>query len=623
MSVLVTAALLLSMLPLGVASSSKAADKTVLRVGMIEPIDSLNPFVGVNNNAYVFYGLVYNCLMTADEDMNSVPDLATSWYTVPESDPLMVATGEPYGSVWQYNLTHNALWHDGDPFTAEDVVFTVEFQTGLNYDIMWAFQPYTRFIRAAEEIDDYTVRIHYQDFLGNPAPCPWGNMMTFFIVPKHVWEKISVTDAAFSYPNYYPIGTGPFKCSDRTEAEYRAGDVITLTANPECHWKAEYGKDISFDEIKLRFYIEPAAMLADIQRGDIDIAELNAPNYKNFLSWLEDNPNEKVGHHSGLTPTGHSVEIAICLNAASGEGTNPTRIDPAVRKAMAYATNKTFIRDHIYQGFAEIGHTIITPIYDEVYWSPSPDETIDYNITRANEILDEAGYVWDEDVRVAGEGNSYALPGTPLDYEIIAGSDLVEDRDTSLYLAEEWPKIGIKLRPTFVNTAVWNTRVYSGAFDLTITYWTGDPDPNYLLFIQSSMAIGGWSETWYSSPQYDENYTASAVEVDPVKRVEYIMNCQKIMYNDCAFIVTVYLYGCYAWRTDSFSGWGNWTEHPGRSMTHFWGANPLFFDLEPETQRERTMLPFIIALAGIAAVAVVVALLMRRRGRKEEEVRLP
>jgi len=175
----------------------------------------------------------------------------------------------------------------------------------------------------------------------------------------------------------------------------------------------------------------------------------------------------------------------------------------------------------------------------------------------------------------------------------------------------------------FVNTAVWNTRVYGGAYDLAMTYWSGDPDPNYLLFVQSTEALNGWSENWYSSAEYDAKYIASSLEIDPGLRVEYMKECQRIMYNDSAFIVTVYPYGCYAWRTDSYSGWGDWANHPGRSMTHFWGANPLFFDLEPGTQKERSMLPFYFVIGGIVAVAVVGVLLTRRRKRKDEDLKLP
>jgi len=624
--VIVIGALLLSGLPAGATAQDGDAHKTVLRIGMIEPIDSLNPFIGVNNNAYVFYGLVYDCLMTVDEDLNPVPNLANSWYIVPENDSLMVLSGEPYGSVWQYNLSHNAYWHDGEPFRANDVVFTVNYQTGSNYDIMWAYQPYTRFIASAEEIDDFTVRLHFQDFEEKPAPCPWGDMMTFWIVPEHIWSQISVPDAGFSVTNYHAIGTGPFMTSEKTEDEYLAGDVLTLTTNPRNHWKADYGKEVKFDEIKLKFYIEPAAMLADIKRGDIDIAELNAPNYKNFLEWLKDNPDEPVGHDAGLTPTAYSIEIAICMNAGSGEGTNPLRLDPDVRRAMAHATNKSFIRDHVYQGFAEIGYTIITPVYGGIYWEPGPDEVIEFNITKANEILDLAGYAWNSEhtFRVAGPDNDYGVQaGTPMSFEIIAETEIVEDRDTALYLADEWAEIGIILRPVFVNTAVWNTRVYGGAYDLAMTYWSGDPDPNYLLFVQSTEALNGWSENWYSSAEYDAKYIASSLEIDPDLRMEYMKEAQRIMYNDSAFIVTVYPYGCYAWRTDSFSGWGDWANHPGRSMTHFWGANPLFFDLQPGAQKERSMIPFYFVIGGIVAIAVVGVLLTRRRRRKEEDLKLP
>jgi peptide/nickel transport system substrate-binding protein len=91
---------------------------------MIEAIDSLNPFIGVNDNAYIFYGLVYDYLTSVDQDMNIKPNLALSWNIVPTSDPAMIQSGEPYGSVWQYNLTHDATWHDGEPFDADDVVFT-------------------------------------------------------------------------------------------------------------------------------------------------------------------------------------------------------------------------------------------------------------------------------------------------------------------------------------------------------------------------------------------------------------------------------------------------------------------------------------------------------------------
>ena len=185
--------------------------------------------------------------------------------------------------------------------------------------------------------------------------------------------------------------------------------------------------------------------------------------------------------------------------------------------------------------------------------------------------------------------------------------------------------MGIELNPLMVSTGVWGTLVYGYAYDLTISYWSGDPDPTYLMFVQTSFAHGGWSENLYDNPAYDDNYSKSVAAVDPAERVQYMVNCQKMMYQDCAFMVTVYPHGCYAWRTDTFSGWGDWQNHSGRTLSNFWTANPLYFELVPlETGEEGVPLTYIGLGAAVVALAVAVAVLLRRRGpRKEEEVRLP
>ena len=609
--------LLLSAAPFMPATESEAASKTTLRIGMIEAIDSLNPFIGVNDNAYIFYGLVYDYLTAVDQDMNVKPNLATSWN--------IVADQLPYGSVWQYNLTENAEWHDGEPFDADDVVFTVDFQIGANYASMWAYQPYTRFVQSVEKIDPYTVRIHFKDIAGNPAPCPFGNALMMPIVPEHIWSQMSPYDAVFSFENYYPIGTGQFKCTERTEDEFIAGDMLILERNPNYHAEAEYGKKVQFDRLILKFYLETAGMLVDIQKGAVDLVGMNAPNYQNLVDWLDSNPKEAVGHYAGLSCTGFSIELLVNMKSDSGNETNPLRLDPEVRKAMAHALNKTFIKEGIYSGYAELGSTIISPIYGDFFWTPNASEDYEYDIAKANEILDAAGYAWDgsHKWRYSGPGNPLVGEATQLKFTVTAEQELIEDRDTVNFLKEEWEQIGIEILPDFVNTAQWGTVVYGGSYDLAMTYWSGDPDPNYLLFVQSSYAHGGWSENWYDNPMYDDNYTASEQAVDHQTRVGYVQNCSKLSYDDAAFMVTVYPYGCYAWRTDHFSGWGDWEAHPGRSLSSFWTANDLYFDLVP-LDTGGTDMTYIWIGIGVAAAAVVVAvILMRMRGDKEEDVRLP
>jgi peptide/nickel transport system substrate-binding protein len=614
---LAVAALLLTAVPLMPALSAEGASKTTLRIGMIEAIDSLNPFIGVNDNAYIFYGLVYDYLTAVDEDMKIKPNLAVSWNIVPSE--------APFGSVWQYNLTHNAQWHDGEPFDADDVIFTIDYQTGLNYDSMWAYQPYTRFINYSEKIDPYTVRIHFKDIAGNAAPCPFGDALMMPIVPEHIWSHISPYDAGFSYENFFPIGTGPFMCTEKTEDEYIAGDMLILERNPSYHGDIEYNQKVLFDRVILRFYLEPAGMLVDIEKGAVDLVGLNAPNYKNLMDWLDNNPTDAIGHYAGLSCTGFSVELLVNNNPDSGAGTNALRLDPEVRKAMAHAINKTFIKESIYAGYAEIGSTIIPPIYGDFFWQPNETQTYDYDIDKANAILDAAGYVWDgsHKWRLSGDGNPYAVAGTQLRFKVTAEQELIEDRDTVNFLMEDWEQIGIQIVPDFVNTAQWGTTVYGGSYDLAMTYWSGDPDPNYLLFVQSRFAIGGWSENLYSNPDYDENYTRSEQDVNHQERLGYIHNCSMLSYRDASFIVTVYPYGCYAWRADHFSGWGDWGAHPGRSLSSFWTANDLWFGLQPLEHGGGSTTYILIGAGVVIAVVVALVIFMRMRGEKEEEVRLP
>jgi peptide/nickel transport system substrate-binding protein len=618
-AIMLTSLLLFTGLPPSAIGHAEAASKTTLIIGMIEAIDSLNPLIGVNDNAYIFYGLIYDYLMSVDQDKNIKPNLATSWYIIPDQSP--------YGSVWQYNLTRNATWHDGEPFDVDDVIFTINYQIGTNYDSMWAYQPYTRFMNYTEKIDQYTVRIHFKDLAGNAAPCPFGNAIMMPILPKHIWADINPYDAGFSYANYFPIGTGPFMCTEKTKNEFISGEQLILLRTPDYHGEADYGTKVQFDRLIIKTYLEPAAMLIDIEKGSIDLAGFNAPNYRNLMDWLERNPTDNIGHYAGPSTTAYSNDILVSMFNGNPNATNPLRFDPAVRQAMAHAINREFIKDSIFAGYADIGSTIIPPTYGDYYWQPGPDEIYDFNVTKANQILDAAGYAWNSDhtKRYAGAGNAYAVEGKQLKFKFTAEQELVEDRDTVNYLLEEWANIGIEIVPDFVNTVQWNTVVYSGVYDLATTYWSGDPDPNYLLFIQSKWAIGGWSENWYSSPYYDANFSASEQAINHAERKGYIFNCSKIMYQDAAFITTVYGFGCYAWRNDTFSGWGDWGAHPARSLSSYWSANDLYFDLVPlKRQGGGINTNYILIGLGVAvAAAVIVVLMLRKRGEKEEEVRLP
>src|SRR5512137_582461 len=235
---------------LGSESAEKSmidASFSELSLGFMEQMATMNPYLGLKNDSMLLYGLVYDSLMTVGNDLETVPDLALSWWPVPDDigDPDMI--GMPYGSVWQYNLTHNATWSDGVPFTADDVVYNVWLNADVtHYNSLWSYQPYSFFMNAAWKVDDYTVRISFWNrATGLPMPSAYGNNLTFPILPKHMLENYAFAYIGFGWNGTYTdlespgmpiVGTGPFIASPTLIADWNAGDHITLLKNPNCHW---------------------------------------------------------------------------------------------------------------------------------------------------------------------------------------------------------------------------------------------------------------------------------------------------------------------------------------------------------------------------------------------------
>jgi hypothetical protein len=150
-----------------------------------------------------------------------------------------------------------------------------------------------------------------------------------------------------------------------------------------------------------------------------------------------------------------------------------------------------------------------------------------------------------------------------------------------MYLQDRLNQVGIRISYSIVDEVVMSTIVYSYSYDMFIWYWSSEPDPNYILFTQSKLAWSGWSDTKYSSEAYDYNYTMSVKSLDQTAREAYVDNCQIVHYRDCPYIILAYVNDTFAWRTDTFTGWGDWASNPGRMMSAYWCGNQLYFDLVP------------------------------------------
>lgn len=596
MSIVIAALFVLTLAQVFIFANTSADEvpgESVLRIGFVGELSTLNPYAALTDASLIFCGLVYDCLQSVDGDYGSESNLALGWGAVSETDPIMIANGKPYGSVWGFNLTYDAQWHDGEPFTADDVVFSLNL-AAQNYDKIWAYQPYTYFIDYAEKLGDYTVLVHFFDrSTGEPMPVAFADSLLIPIMPKHLLESMSVNDIAFSWNGIVDgssppvVGTGPFKVTDSIQQEFLDGDRISLVRNPDYHWQVDKGISVSFDRLEMVFYENAATLSLALKTDHVDVAQLPTDTYTVLRTEVLSGEVEDIAVYDGPTCTQKFTYIMFNMN---DRGPNKARLDPAVRQALAMATDKSSIAsDHYYFGLADEGSTLVPPVNDAWHLDLPSEEVYGYDIDAANQILEDAGYVFtvaSPDVRVAS-ADSYAvqeglvLEGTLLEFEMAVRTENPEEADIAEFLQQEWMQLGVYLDYYVVDEAVLALIVYGYNFDTAIWSWTADPDPNYILFCQSERSWNGWSDNFYSNPDYESDYNLSLGAMDQEVRREYVDNCQLIQYRDVSYIIMAYPYQTYAWRTDHFTGWGDWSEEPCRSIDAFWGGNPLYFDLEP------------------------------------------
>lgn len=603
-------------------------EETVLRAGFLQRVDHLNPNVGLSDAAYVFYGLVYDTTHTVENDFDLIGNLATAWRVVPEDDPELVVSGEPYGSVWEYDISTQTRWHDGRWMTVDDVVWTVNLNAEY-YLSMWAYQPYAYFMNYAEAVDEDTVRIHYYDrATKEPMPASYAYLLCIPILPKHKLEAYAAGYIGFTWTGVfedeeYPIvGTGPFTATPYIWDEYNEGDRITLQRNPNYHWFAERGMNVSFDKIVLYFYDDPLGMAEALKKGDLDIAQLPPQTYNGVKQDIIDGKLENIDYFDGIRCTQYWTEIGINYAEA---GPNQARLDPAVRQALAMSTNKEYIRNQFYSGYADVGTTLISPVNKKWHYEPTAEELYTFDLEAAEALLEEAGYRYPAgggDWRVVTEDSlayeeSWAPLGTPLKFEMLIRREYPEEKEIAGYLMQVWAEIGVELVRRIVDEVTMSTEVYKYAYDMMIWYWSADADPNYMLFCQSGASIGGWSDNCYDSPVYNENYYLSVREMNETQRKVYTDECQRVNYRDAYYIILAYPHQTYVWRTDTFTGWGDWEEKPLMSFDHFWTGPQLMFYLVPLEPADRNpgppVLLYVAAAAGAAVLVAAVALLMRKK----------
>ncbi len=407
------------------------------------------------------------------------------------------------GLQWRIRLRDDVRWHDGEPFTAEDVKFTLELITNPKFRA-WRTSGHS-LVRDINVVSPTEITWRMESVFA-----PYLSFLAeTFMVPKHILEKEADPNAAAF--NQAPVGTGAFKWAQRI-----AGDHIELVANANYVGEGPY-----IERLVLKYIPDMTVLYTQFKSGDIDLVDqayITADHYQEA---------SKLSDRVVTLEAGASVE-SIYLNLEK-----PQFKDPAVRQALYAAMDRKAIIDAIYYGVGTLTETFMPQ--NSYYYNPNLPVQ-EFNLERAGQILDEAGWV-------PGSDGIRAKDGVRLSFSnaTTSGNNLREQ--VQQFLQQTFAEIGVEMTISNLPGAVmWGDFWLKSQFDSAISGVTNviaaDPDVTNRLHTKAIVAKGGKGSNTgqYSNPEVDALLEKGARIFDPEARRAIYLRVQEIVRQDLPFL---------------------------------------------------------------------------------------
>lgn len=451
------------------------AGSEVLTIAQSNDLLSFDPANHGNNSTESGLINIYDYLVRkefADGQMSFVPNLATSW----SSEDLV---------RWVFELRDDVTWHDGTPFTAEDVKFTVERtqgDTALRNSSKFSTIEQVNVLgpHRLEVITRHRDALLLHSFVGNGA----------LIIPKHAFEAAANPEAFFANP----IGTGAYRFG-----EWRRGDRVVFERNPD--W---WGGTPHWERVVIRAIPETSTRVAEVLTGGVDIA-VNIPP-------------EDIGRVAGNADTSiASFNIArnFALHVRNEEGA--TTHDPRVREAIDYAINREEIAEIVLEGFGTPTRGLYPPEIPGHNPALSAENTFDPD--RARSLIEEAGAV----------GARVRL-GTP-------SGRWIKDREVAEAIVGYLQDVGLDAQIEVLEWSVYNSRLAADGLGELYLWGMGSyTDASHLLNLGLLQRFNPhWSDEEFL--RLSEEVGLAPTEED---RLEILRRAQEIITGDRARIGIAY-----------------------------------------------------------------------------------
>jgi peptide/nickel transport system substrate-binding protein len=509
-------ALALAIVVIALSACSKISTSTVqngpaaggtipgtLRFAYISEPTSLNPILRKEAISTDLDLLLYGFFFNLDDKEHWVPELALA---VPTYENGGISKD---GLTLTYHLRHGVKWHDGEPFTSHDVVFTTHailnqannVQDRSGWDQLNPKDP-------VDAPDAYTVVFHLKKIYA-PAVAVFFSEPGYPVLPAHILEKYpDINQVPF---NNHPIGTGPFKF-----VKWKHGESVEYTANPD-YWRGP-------PKLKRVIYkIIPTenTILTQLKTGEID-AWFRAPSnlYPEF--------QKLQGYRVQLEPANLFAHIDLNMK-------NPIFNDIRVRQAINYAIDKPRL-------IHDVTHDVNVPAYEDqpsFSWAYEPDVMhFDYDAQKAAQLLDDAGWKMGPDgIRVNKDGQKLAF-----NLSTATGSATGEAAEvlTQQMLKQVGIDASIKNYPTALFFAGYQQGgiLQKGNYDVALFSWVAgvDPGDDEAIYTCYSIPPKGQNNMFWCDPRIDAAQKLALSTYDQATRKKYYSVFEKILASESVTI---------------------------------------------------------------------------------------
>lgn len=427
-----------------------------------EPAAGFDPLVAWGCGEHVHEPLIQSTLITTDEDLNFVNDLATDYLC--SSD----------GLVWTFTIRDDVVFSDGEPLSARDVAFTVN---GAIDSAM--SEADLSMVDRAVAVSDTVVELH----LNKPHNALLYTLAVLGIVPEHAYG-----------PEYgrNPIGSGRYVLE-----RWDKGQQVIFTANPKY-----YGRKPSMERVVVVFMDEDAA-LAAVQKGEVDIAYTYATHARQAFEGYELAAYKTVDSRGVSLPSVPAGGTKLVEGDMAFNTGNDVTADVAVRRAINCGLDRDAVIEHVLDGYGKVAYSV----GDGMPWS-SPDMKVELDREKAARLLDEAGWK-------RGEDGVRSRDGVRAAFDIWYSSDDSVRQALANEFANQMAELGLEVTP---RGGSWD-EIYLHQFSQPVLWGWGSNSPVEVYELNYSTGWGNYS--CYESEITDAYLDEALAQTDVEASYEY------------------------------------------------------------------------------------------------------